>query len=160
MKEQLPHITEIMLRSDSAVKVAWVYTAFENNVCNKKEFNYLLLQEAFKVPSTSTGKRKQFAKNDLLGEASPVNNNESIQDDTNTDSGLFFYPKVGCVRKFITYQGLENHILYGKHAIQLEKKTTYDTIKEQWASLCNVIVVIICKKLSSPNSSVENTLNC
>ncbi|CAC5424676.1 unnamed protein product [Mytilus coruscus] len=120
-----------------------------------------IVHEAFKVPSTSTGKIKTVAKNnsnDTLGEACPVENTESIhQDETNT--ALFFCPEVGCVRKFITYKGMENHVLCGKHTLQLEKKTTYDKIREQWASLCND-VVITCKTLSSPNSSVENTLSC
>ncbi|CAC5395363.1 unnamed protein product [Mytilus coruscus] len=120
-----------------------------------------IVHEAFNVPSTSTGKNKTVAKNnsnDTLGEACPVENTESIhQDETNT--AVFFCPEVGCVRKFITYKGMENHVLCGKHTLQLEKKTTYDKIREQWASLCND-VVITCKTLSSPNSSVENTLSC
>ncbi|CAG2218847.1 unnamed protein product [Mytilus edulis] len=118
-----------------------------------------IVHEAFKVPSTPAGNIKTVAKNEGNETVTcPENDTESLHQN-GTNDALFFCPEVGCIRKFITYKGMENHVLCGKHSLQLEKKTTYDIIREQWASLCNH-VVITCKTLSSPNSSVENTLNC
>ncbi|KAI8490641.1 hypothetical protein Bbelb_319090 [Branchiostoma belcheri] len=46
---------------------------------------------------------------------------------------LFYCPKSGCVATFESTSELDKHLDVGKHSKELERESTYDRIRKQWA---------------------------
>ncbi|XP_062590554.1 uncharacterized protein LOC134252133 [Saccostrea cucullata] len=105
----------------------------------------------FSLPLRLTGKiegRQKSMNQELFSETTniqeAVNNSPNciVKEEEHVDSfpTTFHCTVEGCVRKFATFKGLENHLLIGKHSLQLQKETTFDKIKHQWVKLCNELV--------------------
>ena len=65
------------------------------------------------------------------------------QDNQNeTESGLFVCPKEGCVKEFISFGGLEKHLLTGEHHFRTRSAVPLsDIVKRKWASKFDSISV-------------------
>ncbi|XP_052062189.1 uncharacterized protein LOC127702135 isoform X1 [Mytilus californianus] len=103
----------------------------------------------FDLPVNITGKIKTHKTvptvNLLEGPETEIENDEDLSrlsscHSESSDQMLFYCTVVGCVKRFATLNGLENHLLIGKHFLQLQRETTYDKIRHQWAQLCNEVV--------------------
>ncbi|XP_061189168.1 uncharacterized protein LOC133197244 [Saccostrea echinata] len=57
------------------------------------------------------------------------------------DSSLFNCPEPGCIKVCSSYKSLESHVLVGIHEFKLERESVYDSIRKQWAELCNNVVI-------------------
>ena len=44
---------------------------------------------------------------------------------------------MGCTRKFMSFRGIEKHMLIGKHRLALQKESSYDKIKTKWSDYFN-----------------------
>ncbi|XP_062593805.1 uncharacterized protein LOC134255297, partial [Saccostrea cucullata] len=115
-----------------------------------------LILEPFITPAMQKGEIRTKSKENSDGLEISGNNAER---ETAEDAAvaLFYCPEVGCTKKYSTYRGLETHLLCGKHQMKLDKKSTFDQIKLQWAQLCSE-VVITCKNVLSSKESVEKEL--
>ncbi|CAC5413760.1 unnamed protein product [Mytilus coruscus] len=79
--------------------------------------------------------------------------NESLDQMERSDQMLFYCTVVGCVKRFATLNGLENHLLIGRHFLQLQRETIYDKIRHQWARLCNEVVFTTKNKSTSTDGT-------
>ncbi|XP_052097174.1 uncharacterized protein LOC127732145 [Mytilus californianus] len=77
--------------------------------------------ELFEKPKTNTG---------------CISKARDIPPSSNTNE-LFLCTESGCVCSFPTYSAYQTHIDFEKHIYKLEKMSTYDSIKVQWADSCN-----------------------
>lgn len=50
--------------------------------------------------------------------------------DKNNDR--FTFPEQGCVKNYLTYRSLQNHLDYAMHALKLHEKSQYDEIIRKW----------------------------
>lgn len=99
----------------------------------------LIIHEDFIVPVKSEGTIK-FEKEDVVSISSeqqiPC---ECTQQEDHISSDYFSCIEPGCSRVFLTYGGLEAHILSGNHKITLNKMSSFDNIKLQWKDSCHKI---------------------
>lgn len=73
-------------------------------------------------------------------------NIETIDDTTVVsipNAQIFSCPETGCVKIYRTFSGLESHVLFGKHVLKLERRSTYNEVRIQWASICNEVRVTL-----------------
>ena len=47
-------------------------------------------------------------------------------------------PDEGCIKTYQSCQSLQKHLDIGKHLVELERESTYDTIKKKWAETCKL----------------------
>lgn len=78
-----------------------------------------------------------------------------------TESALYFCPESGCICQFHTYAELDSHLTTGQHEFQLQKETTYDHIRRDWARLCNEITItyrdtVLASRDNSTSVSYDN----
>ncbi|XP_052086597.1 uncharacterized protein LOC127723920 [Mytilus californianus] len=72
-----------------------------------------------------------------------VENTETTTVVSIPDAQIFSCPETGCVKIYRTFSGLEAHMLFGKHALKLERISTFDEVRIQWASICNEVCVTL-----------------
>lgn len=58
------------------------------------------------------------------------------EDDSVRDSA-FCCPEMECTKRFMTYKGMDKHVLIGKHNLALQKESSYDKIRTKWSNYCN-----------------------
>ena len=91
----------------------------------------------FILPTKSKGKINVPPKQQSDQESTSTSHNTISTEDT----GIFSCPDTGCTLQFSNFSGLQDHLLVGKHHYALERETTYDLIKKQWASLCSEVML-------------------
>ena len=105
----------------------------------------------FTLPTNCKGKINVPQKN-----RSDKESNAAPQTDHPTeDCGIFSCPDSGCTLQFSSFNALQDHLLVGKHHYALERETTYDMIKKQWASLCSE--VMLTRKSVIPTKDLNQT---
>ena len=82
---------------------------------------------------------------------------EELPDNSNSNNFVFCCPELGCTRKFLTFRGMEKHVLVGKHKLALQKESTYDKIKVKWCDHCNNInTTLVCERECLQNTRASH----
>ena len=66
----------------------------------------------------------------------------------------FSCPEDGCTKTYQSYGNLQKHLDVGKHPVQLERESTYDTTKKKWGDTCADISGSYLRKETGPGSEV------
>ncbi|CAG2245178.1 unnamed protein product [Mytilus edulis] len=104
----------------------------------------LIVHETFILPSKEEGmiSRKKNSSNLNEEAVEPVVTPEEPGEPeiSTRDQRTFSCIEPGCSKIFQSFSKLESHILFGKHKIELNRKTTFDLIKNKWKDSCSSIV--------------------
>ncbi|CAC5361726.1 unnamed protein product [Mytilus coruscus] len=124
-----------------------------------QEDTKLVVHDDFSLPSKIEGKIKVQlnAEQDTVvpTQELAVENTETTTVVSIPDAQIFSCPETGCVKIYRTFSGLEAHMLFGKHALKLERISTYDEVRIQWASICNEVCVTLKTPLCQGGNEVE-----
>lgn len=128
-----------------------------------QEDTKLVVHDDFSLPSKIEGKIKVQlnAEQDTVVPTEGLAVKQNIETIDNTtvvsipDAQLFSCPETGCVKIYRTFSGLEAHMLFGKHALKLERISTYDEVRIQWAAICNEVCVTLKTPLCQGGNEVE-----
>ena len=93
--------------------------------------------------------------NTVEGNEIGSNNAESSVCSITQQTKLFICPETGCTKQYQRVSSLEEHIMHGRHTLKLERKSTYDQIKIQWAEVCQHMSELSRKRYNPSNQLGE-----
>jgi len=97
----------------------------------------LIVHDAFILPRKEEGvisRKRTENVNEVIIE------NEVVTSEQPVMQGTFSCIEPGCTKIFQIYSNLEAHILFGKHKLFLNSKSSFDDIKNKWKESCSSIV--------------------
>ena len=140
----------------SVIEYLFYFPKVKNLSVLQKETGIIIKEHANQAhPTLGLISIARQVSNTVEGNEIGSNNAESSVCSITQQTKLFICPETGCTKQYQRVSSLEEHIMHGRHTLKLERKSTYDQIKIQWAEVCQHMSELSRKRYNPSNQLGE-----